>query len=73
MRGLHCLRHSFNSACASGGGFDQRLIDAWVGHQTEQQRKRYRHWYPSTQQEAINFVFGQDSADKRHPGNKVRA
>jgi integrase len=57
MRGLHCLRHSFISACASMG-VDQRLIDEWSGHSTEQQRKRYRHLYPSTQQEAIKRVFG---------------
>jgi integrase len=58
IRGLHTLRHSFISACASKG-VDQRLIDEWVGHSTEQQRKRYRHVYPSTQQEAIRSVFGE--------------
>jgi integrase len=57
LRGLHTLRHGFISACASNG-VDQRLIDEWVGHQTEEQRKRYRHLYPSTQQEAIGRVFG---------------
>jgi integrase len=56
VRGLHCLRHSFISACASKG-VDQRLIDEWVGHSTEEQRKRYRHLWPSTQQEAIGRVF----------------
>jgi integrase len=54
--GLHCLRHSFISACASKG-LDQRIIDGWVGHQTEEQRRRYRHLYPSVQQAAINSVF----------------
>jgi integrase len=57
IRGLHTLRHSFISACASNG-VDQRLIDEWTGHSTDEQRKRYRHLYPSTQQEAINRVFG---------------
>ncbi len=56
IRGLHCLRHSFISACASKG-VDQRLIDEWVGHSTEEQRKRYRHLWPSTQQAAISRVF----------------
>jgi integrase len=56
VRGLHCLRHSFISACASKA-VDQRLIDAWVGHSTEEQRKRYRHLYPSVQQAAIGAVF----------------
>jgi integrase len=55
--GLHCLRHSFISACASKG-LDQRIIDEWVGHQTDEQRRRYRHLYPSVQQAAIRSVFG---------------
>jgi integrase len=54
--GWHCFRHSFISLCASGGT-DQRLIDEWVGHQTEEQRRRYRHLLPSTQREAIRSVF----------------
>jgi integrase len=57
LRGFHVLRHSFISACASRG-VDQRLIDEWVGHSTEEQRKRYRHLWPSTQQQAILNVFG---------------
>jgi len=55
--GWHCLRHSFISACASQG-IDQRLIDEWTGHSTEEQRRRYRHLYPTTQQQAIQAVFG---------------
>lgn len=55
--GLHALRHSFISASASKG-VDQRLIDEWTGHSTEEQRRRYRHLYPSTQAEAIKGVFG---------------
>jgi integrase len=57
LRGWHVLRHSFISACASRG-LDQRLIDEFVGHQTDEQRKRYTHLYPSTKQEAIKLVFG---------------
>jgi integrase len=56
MRGWHVLRHSFISALASRG-VDQRIIDDFVGHQTEEQRRRYRHLYPSTQSEAIRSVF----------------
>lgn len=56
--GWHCFRHSFISLCASKG-VDQRLIDEWVGHQTDEQRKRYRHLLPSTQQQAIRSVFGE--------------
>jgi integrase len=57
LRGFHALRHSFISACASKG-VDQRLIDEWVGHTTEEMRKRYRHLYPSAQRDALRSVFG---------------
>ncbi len=56
LRGWHVLRHSFISALASRG-VDQRLIDDFAGHQTEEQRRRYRHLYPSVQQKAIQDVF----------------
>src|SRR5579864_1982093 len=56
MRGLHTLRHSFISACASKE-VDQRLVQEWAGHMNEATSKRYRHLYPSTQQEAISRVF----------------
>ena len=56
IRGLHCLRHSFISACASKG-VDQRLIQEWAGHMNEATSRRYRHLYPSVQQEAIKNVF----------------
>lgn len=57
VRGYHIFRHSFISACASRG-VDQRLIDEWVGHQSDEQRRRYRHLYPSVQADAIRSVFG---------------
>lgn len=57
LRGWHVLRHSFASNCAAKA-VDQRLIDEWMGHQTEEMRKRYRHLIPSTQQAAIRSVFG---------------
>jgi integrase len=57
IKGWHTLRHSFISACASRG-VDQRILDGWVGHQTEEQRVRYRHLYPSLQEAAIRQVFG---------------
>ncbi len=56
MRGLHALRHSFVSACASKG-VDQRLVQEWCGHMNEATSRRYRHLWPSTQQEAIKLVF----------------
>ena len=57
IKGWHFFRHGFISACATKS-VDQRFIDEWVGHQTEDQRKRYRHLAPSSQQEAIATVFG---------------
>jgi integrase len=57
VRGLHCLRHSFISACASKG-VDQRLVQEWSGHMDAATSRRYAHLYPSTQQEAISRVFG---------------
>jgi integrase len=57
LRGYHVLRHSFISALASEG-VDQRVIDEIVGHQSEEQRKRYRHLYPKVMKDAISRVFG---------------
>ena len=57
LTGWHLLRHSFISNCAAAG-VDQRLIDAWVGHTTEDMRRRYRHLIPSVEQAAIKTVFG---------------
>jgi integrase len=57
VRGWHVFRHSFCSNCAAMG-VDQRVINAWVGHQTEEMVKRYRHLIPNQQLEAISKVFG---------------
>jgi integrase len=57
IRGFHVFRHSFASNLAAKG-IDQRLIDEWMGHQTEEMRKRYRHLLPDQQQAAIDSVFG---------------
>jgi len=56
VRGLHVLRHSFVSACATKG-VDQRILESWAGHTNETTSRRYRHLYPSSQQEAIKTVF----------------
>ena len=56
LRGWHTFRHSFCSNCAAQG-IDQRVIDEWVGHTTEEMRRRYRHLFPNTQQQALNSVF----------------
>jgi integrase len=57
MRGWHVLRHSFASNCAAAG-LDQRVINEWMGHQTEEMVRRYRHLFPDQQRQAIDKVFG---------------
>jgi integrase len=52
MRGFHVLRHSFASALAAAG-VDQRIIDAFMGHRTEEMARRYRHLRPDTLKDAI--------------------
>jgi hypothetical protein len=44
---------------------DQRIIDDIVGHQTEQQRRRYRHLYPDVKQEAMLAVFADSTRRSR--------
>lgn len=50
--GFHTYRHSFASNLAALG-VDQRVIDEWMGHQTEAMRKKYRHLFPKTRRSAI--------------------
>ncbi len=57
LRGWHVLRHSFISNCALKG-IDQRIIDSFVGHTTEEMRRRYTHLFPSAKKDAIKSVFG---------------
>jgi len=59
VRGFHVLRHSFASNAAAEG-IDQRMIDEWMGHQTEEMQRRYRHLAPSQQHAAIDAVFQQE-------------
>lgn len=56
LRGWHVFRHSFCSNCAAQG-IDQRMINAWVGHQTEEMVRRYRHLIPNQEHAAIASVF----------------
>lgn len=57
IRGWHIFRHSYASIMASRG-VDQRLIDADLGHQTEEMRKRYQQLFPKYRQQAHHAVFG---------------
>ena len=61
LHGWHTLRHSFCSNCAAAG-VEQRVINEWVGHQTEEMVRRYRHLFPNKQQQAIQSVFGSPSS-----------
>jgi integrase len=55
--GFHTYRHSFASNLAARG-VDQRIIDEWMGHQTEAMRKRYRHLFPKERRSAMeSFSF----------------
>jgi len=55
--GFHSYRHSFASNLAARG-VDQRIIDEWMGHQTEAMRKRYRHLFPKDRGSAMeSFSF----------------
>ena len=56
LRGFHVFRHSFASNLAAAG-IDQRVIDEFMGHQTEAMRRRYRHLFPDQRQQAIQSVF----------------
>ena len=56
IRGFHKFRHSFASILASTGQ-DQRVIDALMGHQTEEMRKRYQHLFPKSKRRAIDSLL----------------
>lgn len=58
LRGYHVFRHSFASNLARHGT-DQRIIDSWMGHQTEAMRKRYQHLFPEDTEAALSVLsFG---------------
>jgi integrase len=59
VRGFHVFRHSFASNLAAVS-VDQRIIDEWLGHQTDEMRRRYRHLFPKQRRSAIESVFGGD-------------
>jgi len=58
ITGFHVFRHSFASNLAATG-VDQRIIDEFMGHQTEEMRRRYRHLFPAQRRAAIESVFGE--------------
>jgi integrase len=56
VRGFHVFRHSFASNLAAVGK-DKDVINAWMGHQTDEMRRRYRHLFPEETRSALNDVF----------------
>ena len=56
LHGWHVFRHSFCSNAAAKA-IDQRIINAWVGHMSDDMVRRYRHLLPSQNHEAIQSMF----------------
>lgn len=56
IKGFHVFRHSFASALAIRG-VDQRVIDALMGHGTEEMAKRYRHIAQHVRQSAVDDLL----------------
>jgi integrase len=54
--GFHTLRHSFASILAARG-VDQRVIDAFMGHQTPEMRASYQHLFPKALRRAIDELL----------------
>ena len=65
--GFHTYRHSFAGNLAATG-VDQRVIDEFMGHTTDEMRNRYRHCFPKSQRSAIESFSlklpSQSAADK---------
>jgi len=57
IRGYHVFRHSFASNLALAK-VDERVVDELMGHQTEEMRKRYRHFFPEQRHDAVARLFG---------------
>ncbi len=38
-------------------GVDQRVIDAFMGHQTAEMRARYQHLFPASRRRAIDELL----------------
>jgi integrase len=57
LRGYHVLRHSFASLCAMKA-VPEHTISRWMGHETEEMKKRYRHLYPEQTKQAMQKLFG---------------
>lgn len=56
LKGFHVFRHSVASNLARAGYAD-RMIDAVLGHQTEEMRRRYQHLHPQDKQNLMGQLF----------------
>lgn len=56
LKGFHVFRHSMASNMARKG-FADRMIDAFIGHVTEEMRKRYQHLHPLDKQNLMGSLF----------------
>jgi integrase len=50
--GFNLPRHPFSSNLARAG-VDDRIIDHFMGHQTEEMRRRYQHLFPEEKRKAL--------------------
>ena len=50
--GFDALRQSFSSNLARAGA-DDRIINQFMGHQTEEMRRRYQHLFPEEKRKAL--------------------
>jgi len=67
--GTHCATASARTVLKRPR---QRIIDSWMGHQTEDMRRRYRHLFPDHQQRAITWFLERRCTGRRKPGTARR-
>jgi integrase len=56
IRGFHVFRHSMASTLASNG-IDQCYIDKYLGHHTEEMKRRYQHLFPTGDKKPIEALI----------------
>ena len=72
LRGYHVFRHSFTSNLARDGA-DQREIDDFMGHQTGEMRKRYRHLFLEKKKKCYQEAFWLRASTSPHRASAGRA
>jgi integrase len=51
--GFDLLCHPFSSNLARAG-VDDRIVDHFMGHQTEEMRRQYQHLFPEEKRKALS-------------------